>query len=71
MSCHELAGGVHICTGPATRREVTDHKRSAAWCPKCRQRRVQTLVLAVPIEPSYYEPAAHWECPCDGKVLTY
>lgn len=63
--CVSLPGGVHICRGPATRKEYVGHQASARYCHRCRRRRVHELVAAVPVEPSYYGPTFRWECPCE------
>jgi hypothetical protein len=62
--CSEVEPGVTVCRGPATRKVYTDTYRSAAWCQRCRRRRVHRLVWTETVEPSYYEPHPKWECPC-------
>lgn len=66
MTCARI-GSIHLCHGPATEAHPTGIQQSAAYCPKCRKRRVLDLVAHVPIEPSYYGPTYSWDCPCGGR----
>ena len=62
MSAH-----LHINYGPELGEpEFTGKERSAAWCPKCKKRRVQKLYTRWPKEPSPYGGVAYWICPCGG-----
>ena len=78
-----MAGMIHIYRGPAMeepRPMEPLRQRSAAWCPKCRQRKVQTLVIRMPVmDPETMEesqmmaaafcgPQIYWQCPC-GELI--
>ena len=74
-----MSGHVHIYRGPAMEEPKPvnpPHKRSAAWCPKCKQRRVQELMVQLPVmdeetmrpdqlmAAAFCGPEYVWSCPC-------
>lgn len=79
MTCHAIAPGIIVCTGPKTERIRQKEQRSALYCPKCKRRTVQTLVCVAPVmDPetmdevqlfaaAMYGPDFVWECPCGGE----
>jgi len=75
--------GVHLYRGPGMdppKPANPFQQRSAAHCPVCKQRRVQTLMVLVPtMDPdtmredqmmaaAFCGPEFRWACPC-GELL--
>lgn len=84
MTCNEVMPGVHVCTGPAMKRNKEHEQASAKYCPACKRRTVQTLVSYVPkMDPdtmredemmaaAFCGPEFRWECTCgDTRHANY
>lgn len=77
-----MTGDVHIYHGPAMEEQPSNppQQRSAAWCESCKQRRVQDLVVMMPVMNSdtmredelmaaaFCGPEFRWKCPCGNRM---
>jgi hypothetical protein len=78
-----VIGDIHIYRGPVMKEQPSNppQQRSAAWCDLCQKRRVQDLVVMVPVmDPekmredemmaaAFCGPYFRWKCPCGNKIL--